>query len=254
MMIGEKKLPTSTGLQPRVIIYQPSQRPIRMDGQWMVTSFGKSRVTGRLGQRHADLIETMLYIAERRRNISDGGIEILIDPAKLRRNLSDSQYSHSQIKALLHDLRSSLVEIVTPELEKRGECIIGGLIDHVIPSSKTRRDPLTKNERNLWRVRLGIALAMLINKDLHLYYPPGPITRLQHGISQAVARHVLSHTNTPNGGWHTDTLIYAVSLEKPGSIKMRNYRRRLKEDAARLLALGIDITDVTRVKRVTTAR
>ena len=93
MTTGKRVAPTSTTLQARVMIYQPSQRPRERAGQWIDTSYGRCRVTGRLGQRHADIVESMLYVAERRREISDGGIELLIDPAKLRRMLSDHQYS-----------------------------------------------------------------------------------------------------------------------------------------------------------------
>ncbi|GJA52577.1 hypothetical protein KAM347_43680 [Aeromonas caviae] len=38
----------------------------------------------------------------------------------------------------------------------------------------------------MWRVRLGMALVMLLERDLSLYYDPAPIARLQYGISQAV--------------------------------------------------------------------
>ena len=254
MKTGNKVVPTSTALQGRVMIYQPSQRPQERKGQWMDTVFGRCRVTGRLGQRHADIVESMLYVAERRRDVSDGGIELLVDPARLRRTLSDHQYSHDHILKLLTDLRAATVEIVTPELEQRGDRIIGGLIDHVIPSPMTRRDPLSGGERNLWRVRLGVALVMLLERDLSLYYPPGPIARLQHGISQAVARHVLTHKHNPAGGWHLDKLIRAVCDKDTDGVKLRNLRRRLKDDADRLLEIGIEIDAEYRLKRVTTAR
>ena len=254
MKAGNQVVPTSTALQARVMIYQPSQRPQERKGQWMDTGFGRCRVTGRLGQRHADIVESMLYVAERRRDISDGGIELLIDPARLRRMLSDHQYSHDHILKLLTDLRAATVEIVTPELELRGDRIIGGLIDHVIPSPMTRRDPLSGGERNLWRVRLGVALVMLLERDLSLYYPPGPIARLQHGISQAVARHVLTHKHDPAGGWHLDTLIRAVCGERISSKEMINGRYRLKRDAADLRKMGIDIDAENRVSRLIAAR
>ncbi|TRX76399.1 ABC transporter ATPase [Pseudomonas mangiferae] len=254
MTIGNQVAPTSTALQARVMIYQPSQRPRERVGDWMDTSFGRCRVTGRLGQRHADIVESILYIAERRREISDGGIELLIDPAKLRRILSNHQYSHDRIKKLLIDLRAATVEIVTPELELSGESIIGGLIDHVIPSPMTRRDPLTSGVRHLWRVRLGVALVMLLERDLSLYYPPAPIARLQHGISQALARHVLTHKQNPSGGWHLDTLIRAVGGRGVHSMMLRNYRRRLREDAAGLAEIGIELDASDRVKRATAAR
>ena len=254
MKTGNQVVPTSTTLQGRVMIYQPSQRPQERKGQWMDTVFGRCRVTGRLGQRHADIVESMLYVAERRRDVSDGGIELLVDPARLRRTLSDHQYSHDHILKLLTDLRAATVEIVTPELEQRGDRIIGGLIDHVIPSPMTRRDPLSGGERNLWRVRLGVALVMLLERDLSLYSPPGPIARLQHGISQAVARHVLTHKHNPAGGWHLDKLIRAVCDKDTDGVKLRNLRRRLKDDADRLLEIGIEIDAAYRLKRVTTAR
>ncbi|MDU2880840.1 MAG: hypothetical protein E7B94_11780, partial [Enterobacter sp.] len=44
--------------------------------------------------------------------------------------LSDAQYSYGRIQKLLLDVRVATVEIITPELEKSGDCIIGGLIDH----------------------------------------------------------------------------------------------------------------------------
>lgn len=254
MRTGNQVAPTSTALQARVMIYQPSQRPQARMGQWMETGFGRCRVTGRLGQRHADIVESMLYVAERRREISDGGIELLIDPAKLRRTLSDHQYSYDRIKKLLLDLRAATVEIVTPELALSGDSIIGGLIDHVIPSPMTRPDPLTGGSRHLWRVRLGVTLVILLERDLSLYYPPAPIARLQHGISQAVARHVLTHKHEPAGGWHLDTLIRAVSGETANNMTLRNYRRRLREDANGLVEIGIEIDDTDRVKRVTAAR
>lgn len=254
MTPGNEVTPTSTALQARLMIYQPSQRPRELVGQWMHTSFGRCRVTGRLGQRHADIVESILYIAERRREISDGGIELLIDFAKLRRMLSDHHYSHGRIKKLMTDLRAATIEIVTPEMERRGDSIIGGVIDHVIPSPMTRRDPLTGGERHLWCVRLGVALVMLLERDLPLYYSPAPIARLQHGISQAVARHVLTHKNIPAGGWHLDTLIRAVGGDDASTKTMCNWRYRFKEDTENLRNIGIDIDAENRVTRLTAAR
>ncbi|MDM1717451.1 ABC transporter ATPase [Thiopseudomonas alkaliphila] len=254
MKTGNKVTPTSTALQARVMIYQPSQRPRERKGEWMETSFGRCRVTGRLGQRHADVVESILYVAERRREISDGGIELLVDPAKLRRMLSDSQYSHGRIKKLLADLRAVTIEIITPELEQTGDSIIGGLIDHVIPSTMTRPDPLTGGKRNLWRVRLGVALVMLLERDLSLYYQPAPLARLQHGISQALARYVLTHKYDPAGGWYLDTLIRAVCGDKVSSKEMCNARYRLKADSENLREIGIELNSENRVKRLTAAR
>lgn len=254
MTTGNEVTPTSTALQARVLLYQPTQRPRERQGDWIETKHGRCRVIGRLGQRHADVIEAIMYVAEREREVSDGGIELLVDPAKVRRTLSDHNYSLSRIQALLRDLRSATVEIITPELEDTGERIIGGLIDHVVPSHKTRHNPLTGGQRNLWRVRLGIALVMLLEHDLRLYYSPSPIARLRHGVSQAVARHVLTHKHDPNGGWHTDTLLRAVYGQNVTSMELRNGRRRLKDDIEGLRAVGIELCEAAkRMRRATAA-
>lgn len=254
MTTGNKVTPTSTVLQSRIIIYQPSQRPIELKGEWMKTAFGRCRVIGRLGQRHADIVESMLYVAERKREVSDGGIELLVDPARLRRTLSDCQYSLGRIQKLIGDLRAAIVEIITPDLEGTGNSIIGGIIDHVIPSGMMRPNPLTGRNRKLWRVRLGVALAMLLKRDLRLYYSPEPIARLQHGISQAVARHILTHKHVPVNGWHMDTLIQAVTGKELSNQTKRDGRRRMKQDAKQLGELGIEIDLENRVKRSTAAR
>ena len=250
MTTGNKVVPTSTVLQARVLLFQASQRPRYRQGNWVQTTYGRCRVTGQLGQRHADVLESMMYVAERRRDTDDGCVELLVDPAELRRNLSDSQYSYEGIQDLIAGLRGAVIEIVTPEMEQTGDRIIGGLIDYSIPSPMTRPDPLTHGgERHLWRVRIGMGLIMLLNRDLHLHYKPAPIARLQHGISQAVARHILTHRNDPAGGWHIDTVLRAVCGEDASSSTMRNGRHRLKQDTEGLEALGIMLTADKRIKR-----
>ena len=249
---GNKVAPTSTTLQARVALFQPSQRPISKKGQWVETQYGQCRVTGRLGQRHADVLESILYVAEKKRTTDDGGVELLVDPYILRQSLSERQYSHQGLLDLLAELRAASIEIITPELEKSGDRIIGGLVDHVVPSPMTRSNPLG-GERNLWKIRLGIALITLLDKDLSLYYEPAPIAQLQHGISQAIARHILTHKNTPKGGWHVDTLIHAVT-GGANSRALRNGRYRLKQDSDLLLKMGIALTENKRIKLIGAVR
>lgn len=247
MITGNEVAPTSTALQARVALFQPSQRPTLQKNKHFITSYGECSVTGRLGQRHADLLEAILFCAEKRREISDGGIELLVDPAQVRKVLSDSRYSYEQIEKLLVELRTATITIRANQFDFP---IIGGLIDHVIPSPMTRHDPLTGGERSLWRVRLGIALVMLLENDLALYYQPAPLARLRHGVSQAVARHVLTHKNTPVGGWHLNTLLKAVYGNQPTSKQLSNARTRIKDDYKRMEELGILIDKESRVKRI----
>lgn len=137
---GNVVTPTSTSALARVMLYQPSQRPQHRAGDWTDTSFGRCRVVGRLGQRHADVMDAILYCSERKRVVDDGGIELLVDPARLRKTLSESRYSLSQLEKLLAELRAATITIETPQFDFP---IIGGLIDHVVPSEKTRPNPLT---------------------------------------------------------------------------------------------------------------
>ncbi|SCN47138.1 hypothetical protein BAZMOX_385711_1 [methanotrophic endosymbiont of Bathymodiolus azoricus (Menez Gwen)] len=39
----------------------------------------------------------------------------------------------------------------------------------------------------------------LIREDLSLHYDPLPIARIDTGVGQAVARHILTHKHEPNG-------------------------------------------------------
>lgn len=233
---GNEVAPTSTAMQARVVLYQPSQRPEPRTGEWVETAFGRCKVAGRLGQRHADLVESILFCAEGGRGVNDGGVELLVDPARVRRTISDNRYSLKQIEVLLAELRAA---VITIEAQHLGTPIIGGLIDHVIPSTLTRADPLTRGERHLWRVRLGVALVMLMERDRKLHYDPAPIARLQHGISQAVARHVKSHKTQPLGGWHVDTLIDAVWGKQVSKKDRRNAHARLLKDVEGLKAAGV---------------
>jgi hypothetical protein len=118
----------------------------------------------------------------------------------------------------------------------------------VTESKKRAYDPLTGGERVLWVVRLGLAARALDERDLPLHYAPAPVARLQHGISQAVALHVLTHKSEPRGGWTLDGIIIAVTGEI-GEQGMRDARRRVRADAAGLAELGVEI-DGDRVRRV----
>ena len=245
---GKRALvPASTRTQGRVALYQASQRPERRAGDWQVTAWGRVRVTGRLGQRHADVVEAVCSTAIARRAIEDGGLELLVDPHLVRRAVSGGrgQYSSEQLHVLLADLRGAVVEIETPELAAAGQRIIGGLIDHWIPSSRVVADPLSGSTRQLWRVRLGVALAALIRADAAIWRDPAPIARLRAGVSQAIARHVLTHSAAPRGGWKLDGLLDAVGIEPSDR---RNARRRLRQDVAGLAVLGIEI-DGDRVRQ-----
>lgn len=243
-MTGNEVIPTSGVTPARVRLFQATQRPTLRSGEWVETAWGRCRVYGRLGQRHADILEAVLYCAERRKDEDSGTIKLLVDPARVRRAMSEDSYSLEQCWTLLRELRACTVEIDTPKLR-----LMGGLLESAeYTKAETRHDPLTGLPRKLWTVRLGKAWAELMRLDLALRYDPTPIARLGHGISQAVARHVLTHRTEPQGGWALDGLIHAVAGDLC-AVDTRNARRRLRSDADGLAAIGIRLNG-DRVRRV----
>lgn len=243
-MTGNEVIQT-TGVTPaRVRLFQATQRPTLRSGEWIETAWGRCRVHGRLGQRHADILEAVLYCAERRKDEDAGTIKLLVDPAKVRKAMSEDRYSLEQCWTLLRELRACTVEIDTAKLR-----LMGGIIESAeYTKTETRRDPLTGAQRRLWTVRLGKAWTELLRLDLPQRYDPAPIARLEHGISQAVARHVLTHRAEPQGGWTLDGLIHAVAGHL-GAVGKRNARRRVRADADGLAAVGIRLNG-DRVRRV----
>lgn len=232
----DNRMPTTTAIPARVRLFLPTQRPSHREGDWIETNWGRCKVTGKLGQRHADVLESLLSTAEKRKTLDDGGVVLLVDPAKIRRTLSDKGHSQESILAWLNDLVSAVIEIETPKVH-----VTGHLLDHVTRSKQTFPNPLG-GERHLWLIRLGVPLVQLLKLDLPLYYDPAPLARLTHGLSQAVARHVLTHSKPPVGGWDLDALIATVA-GKLSPQTIRDARRYLREDAPGLAKLGIEVSN-----------
>ncbi len=244
------RAPTTTANQGRLRIFQSTRRPARVE-EVFCTSWGKVRVKGKLGQQHADVSEALLFAGTAPKELVDGRISLLVDPAAVRRIAR--QESSSTFRAVLDDLMQGLVEIIEP---RRLACL-GHLIDHIDFRATgadgafiMARNPLG-GERHLWRVDLGKALCRLLEADHLLYRDPAPVAALRHGISQAVARHVLSHKAEPCGGWTLDGLIQMVA-GPIGRQSLRDRRRELcgpRGDAEALRHAGV-LIDADRVRRV----
>lgn len=249
---AEYPIPTTTLLMSRLPIYQPTQRPVFLRGEWFETAWGRARVTGRLGQRHDDVMECLLHSPRSARVTDDGGIEVLVDPAELRRKMG-RQYSAERLGVLLNDLRVATVQIETKKL-LRGT---GAMLDHIIecdPGAELQifaRAPAGwagAAPRRWWRVRLGTLATLLLLSDLCLTRDPRPFRALPHGITQAVARLIATHRDEPTGGWRIDELIHAVSGQTLQATALRNRRRELRSDREQLAAVGLQL-DRDRVRR-----
>lgn len=234
----KETLPVATAHQSRLRLFQATRRPKNIE-EIIETAWGKIRIKGRLGQQHADIVEAILSAHEKHAKLEDGRIKILIDPYQIMK--VSRQTSWSTFKKNLDDLMQALIEIKEPANLR----CIGHLIDHIDIAVRKDGTAITKNNplggvREMWKVEIGKAGSMLIENDLRLFYKTELIAGLRHGISQAIARHVLTHKTQPPGGWHLDTLINAVSGEQIET-SLRHRRRELREDADDLAALCIII-------------
>ena len=235
------RLPTTTCHQARLRIFQATRRPRNVD-EVCVTSWGRVRVKGRLGQQHADVFETICYRAQRTAPTPDGRIKLLVDPAEVRRVARQS--SGSTFMHVIEDLMQALIEIMAP----MHLACVGHLIDHIDLAQRANGEHITRfnplgGTRTMWRTEIGRAACKLLDADLWLHRDPTPIAALRHGISQAVARHILTHRAGTCDRWGMDTLIRMVAGDLQPQ-QMRDRRRELCADFPALARMGVRVADV----------
>lgn len=239
MTIGAKKphMPTATASQARLQLYQPTRRP-KMLERVIETEWGKIRVKARLGQGHADVMDAICFCRERRKDLEDGVIKLLVDPAAVRRR---SRQDGTTLKNIIDDLQQGIVEIIEPKhLACQGQML--GHIDKAMRADGTpisRHNPLG-GERAMWSVKLGEVLSKLVSADIWLGYDPAPLAKMRHGVTQAIARHALTHKHEPEGGWILDNIITKV-CGPLSSQQLRDRRREVKADESRLQEVGLRI-------------
>jgi hypothetical protein len=250
-MLGQKllldDLPVSTVHQARLQMYQATTRP-KMITETFNTKWGTVKVTGKIGQVHAGLMEALITSADRIRELDSGRIQLLVDPYKVRiLTYGGKQGSYERVWAMLHDLMGVVIEFDVPGRNLRA---LGHILDSVeeSPFMVLKRNPLTGEQRPMWRVTIADAFVKIMGMDLALHYDPKPIAKLTTGIAQAVARHVATHRSAPNGGWHIDGIIQAAGGGRTVK-QLQNQRADLKNDQEGLKALGLTVED-GRLKRI----
>lgn len=228
--------PTATALEYRLGFFQPTRRP-----KWLkhtlATPWGVARIEGRLGQQHADVFESICFEREKKAEMEDGRIKLLVDPARVR---ARAGIGGEQFSCICNELQTALLQVVEP-VEK---ACSGHLVDHIDWAQAssgqkiTRRNPLTGGERGLWRVELGKAFCRLVERDIWVGHDPALIAAMRHGISQAVVRHALTHKTQPNGGWALDGLIRTVAGGSISGTSVRHRRHELRADATLIADAG----------------
>ena len=97
------------------------------------------------------------------------------------------------------------------------------------------------------RASLSTTLLAVLRDDLHLYYDPAPLAKIEAGVAQAIARHILTHRDQPTGGWLIDNLIKAVGADGD-SVTMRHRRREIRACTESLKTVGL-LVDNDRIFR-----
>lgn len=236
-------LPTSTAHQSRLQLFQPTRRPLATV-RIIETIWGSATVHGKIGQAHADVMEAIFKEAQDHQIKEDGGMQILVDPYKIRVTAGGGKpLGGSQLDKVLTELMQVVIELRIKATDTK---IKGHILDKAV-ESKVRADTHSKTsfgaeDRKMWCVEIPRTFVQLFYADHGLYYDPQPIAALTTGIGQAIARHVATHTQQPRGGWSIDGLIRAVGAGGT-STDMRNRRREVLKDQAGLSTLGLVIGD-----------
>ncbi len=239
-MNAYKKLPTTTVSQSRLQVYEPTRRPKESTRQ-IETPWGHALIIGKLGQGHADVVESIFRNAIDWRVLEDpktnlARILILVDPYHVRKTAyGGGSGTGAGVENMLRDVMRSLIELRL----KNGDTLIGHIIDQVEMTEIEVNNPLG-GKRHLWRVTVGAAYVELMGRDLHLHYDPLPIAALSSGVAQAIARHVATHSSEPSGGWFLDGLISSVGAGGDYKI-MKKRRQAIRSDASGLAACGITV-------------
>ena len=230
----------STVHQSRVPIFSPTRRPTKRVQCAVETAWGRVRVTGRLGQRHRDLLDALDDSTLQKVTTTDGCQHRLVDPHKLRAILGrkGGRAAAGMVEGLVKDLTEALLQIDTTS----GLHILGHIFDEARwhegagPGEAAR---FGRDARRLYRLKMGAAWCQFIQKDLQFSYDRKLIGALQYGVSQAVARLLLTHRGCTRV--EVDTALEQVGVGPGERQPLWDARRRLAGDREGLLGLGIVI-------------
>lgn len=255
----DETLPNAFGILSRLQIFEASTKPTYRRRSFCKSSWGSAYVTGRLGQKHAALLEALILLGHKT-GCWPEGIAFLVDPYRLRRLLSSrgDSYSYEGLRTLLADLMAATIEF--EQLD--GQWVMLHLLKQVEgsePRAVGERGMALLSTKRPWRICLGEAAHVLLGVPPVFWRDEAQVralVALKSGISQAIARHVLTHSveRQPDEGWFLDHLIEAVA---PGTRGVRLCHRRTAcvGEAEGLFQLGIVVgPDKTGIQRVRFAK
>jgi hypothetical protein len=195
---------------------------------------GKVTMSGPpLTQMHAAVMDALICTARKSRRESTGAISILVDPATVRRVAGgDYRMSIHDLRRYLDHMIATMVHVIIPSagIDARG-ALVADVVEGRGPGGR------------LWRVTFGATATALVDA-LCVRYPVAQVNALGHGVTQALARYLLtqSPSHQPRGGWVLEHVLDTLGVPASGQAR-RDARRQIMGDVEELRALGIMISD-----------
>ena len=233
----------------RVPIFAPTRRPQGVMQQRVETAWGEAHVTGRIGQQHHDVLDVIAVVAGGwRAEGTHGDRAALIDSAKFRSILGWDKWTYTRIRNVLRDLRAAEVELLIHGAKTEWT----GILTHIVESGEPPPErvgarqrwrghaPMPEEGRTpprdgmMWEVVVSGAWIELVRRLCVRY--PLLITQMRYGVSQAVARLMLSHRI--GARLRIDTALGAVGVQ---SRRRARARREILIDTARMAGAGVQV-------------
>ncbi|WP_201786950.1 hypothetical protein [Acidihalobacter prosperus] len=240
---------TTAGHACRVPIFAPVRRVGRgLVRQRVESAWGHATITGHLGQRERDALDSVCEAAQAWRPESTGDVTALVDSARLRASLGWDRWKYSQIRDALRALRAAEIELIIHG--ERSEW--SGIITHIVEAgdpppervgsrSRWRTAPpvpepgrTSPRDGMMWEITISRAWIALMRR-LQVRYPAA-VFHMRYGVSQAAARFILSHK--PGATMRIDTVLDAVGVQSRDRARAR---RELAADASLMATAGVHI-------------
>ncbi|SCC94918.1 hypothetical protein THIX_60976 [Thiomonas sp. X19] len=167
----------------RLGIAEATRRPRELE-RHCANTWGYSKVTGKIGQQHIDLLDYMGHIAEMKIVDGSGQLNLLIDSSKLRAALGWNKITYGQIEQQIEDLRKAKVEVF---VRRSGMDIraVGGIVSEYLMADKNKTQSSKTSHlkgsddfgRGLslhagyWKIVFSAAWTGMLLNDLQYWYP-----------------------------------------------------------------------------------
>ena len=234
----------------RIPVFCPVRRPKKEQQYSVETSWGSGTITGRLGQSHRDLLDIIINDRIGKRKNEEGDVKILIDSAEIRRKMGWSRANYDQIERYVTDLMRAIVKIQSKDgrqsamagiITKAKTVVFGETPNRKGSKQSEKRQSVTEDDLQggeYWEITLSAEWIALMESGRTVY--DSRILQLKNGVSQAVARFMLSHSHDGRTNMNLITVLESVNADP--RLVSRDLCR-LKEESGKLKEIGINIDD-----------